>query len=635
MGKSALMRALLFATCTASVACGSDGGSAITKDGDGGTLPGESNGSSNGPNTGDDTNQTGDRATSVEGVWVATAEPDQLLRFEGGSDKPADTIALQEDPSFVEIIDGVAFYLKPWGEVLYFHDLKSGDHGEIALAGDSALDGLVFADGSLWVADEANDAVWRIHPKTREVVGGTVLGIHDTDGTHDGLALAATESDVYVGSLFGSPDVVRLGITSGKVDATGQGGDGTTGIAFGADAAWVTSRFDGTLWRLHPDDLTLVKEIKLGADLSAQTRNVGVGAGAVWVVAGVGGNAQDIFGQEAKPGVYRVDPATNEAVIHIPFKHPLGLRTTEDAIWIMTEEAAVQLDPETNAVARMLTPGEGKVRDIILARTGGGTGSTNGKEKIDVYTVVEPPAVVCEELTPFHNEATGTTYGTGTATLTVDGKVTTLGNGTCMTLRDTTGKVVNYLASFANDLPEPSAEAFVRIYDAYSGNGTYTAELSYDGEPGASDEESTLIITKGGLHGVAANADGSTLEFDCDADAKVSLETIQPTAPKPGEAIVHTKNNINYHFYIDCSSDVLSDELLVKGPTQFASNTDHTLFELTTSEPAEAGEHEANLDFTFFGATFTAEKGTLTLVCDKHVNGTFTSENYEAVFTCN
>jgi streptogramin lyase len=162
----------------------------------------------------------GDAVADLQGIWIATRDPAQLLNYKEGQSTPTHAVALAENPSYVEIIDGIAFYLSSTvliGEPqpLYVQELESGAQRELVFAEGSAPGSMAFADGSLWITDHALDAVWRVNPSTLEIVGGARLDVHDGHG-HDDLEIAAEGDSVYVASLFGDPGVIRLAASSGE-----------------------------------------------------------------------------------------------------------------------------------------------------------------------------------------------------------------------------------------------------------------------------------------------------------------------------------------------------------------------------------------------------------------------------------
>jgi hypothetical protein len=632
---------LVLGACGSNEGSGNNGSSVGTGHAGGLSGSGASGGGAGVSGAGGTFEPAGSTTTSFEGTWVVTAEPSQLLRYADGAASPADVIELANDPEYLEIIDGTAFYLGDFissdGEVLYVQDLRTGERAELAFSGDSALAGLVFADGSLWIGDEALDVVWRVNPATREVVGGTALENHDSD-QNDGLELAASTDSVYVSSFFGVDDVLRIATASGELVAQQDGdGDGTTGVTVGEGAAWTTSRFDGTLRRYTEDDLASEQAIALEADISDMTRNVVAAFGHVWVLAGEGGNAQDIFGQEARPGVFVVDAATHQPVAHVPIEEPNGMRASASALWVASSAAAQRIDPTTRMVAQTLTPASGEVVDIAFARTGGGTGSTQGLPAVDVYSIVEPPAMICENLSPFYNHGAAPLLDAASATLTDEGATTAFDQGTCRTLHNVEGEVVAYLAYFADALEEPTKYASVMI-SGYAGDGTYEADLNWDTESGASDYASvSAVISNGGLHAAVTDDDtGNTLELDCPATADVSLELEPMPVPARGEVVVQNAEGTVFRFAnMDCGAELLGETLSVTAPDYFISEYDNPYgFELRTNEPAEQGTLPGYVWFNYYGESFSGEVTEVVLTCGNPVTGTFQGESYSGSFTC-
>lgn len=626
-------------TCLAGLltACDPGGGAAT---GDGGTT---NPGGGSRADGGIEPAPQGSTASALDGVWVATAEPGRLLRYPRGATAPSDVIELAEWPAHVEIIDGVAFYLSRSialfeSDALHVQDLRTGERHRIEFSEESALAGLVFADGSLWVGDEALDVVWRVNPSTLELVGGTRLETYDS-AQNDGLELAASEDSVYVSSLFGVHEVLRIDTRSGEVVARqDDGGDGTTGVAFGEGAAWATSRFDGTLWRYSAADLTPSGSVELGADISAMTRNVATAAGSVWVIAGSGGNAQSIFGQPARPGVFRVDAASLEPITHIPLEGLRALRTHDGAVWIATAGAAVQIDTARDQPARTLAPSEGEVVEVAFARTGGGTGSTAGLARIDPYSVVAPPAMTCEDLTPFYNHGSRPVLQSAMATLTTEAGAVTFDQGVCQTLRNMDGEVVEYMAAFSDTLDEPSRYALVVIDAAqgYQGDGSYTARMSWESAGRSAGQSASVVISQGGRRAVVTDgAAGDVLEIDCGADADVGLEPIPPAPPARGEVLVENADGVVFRFVnMDCGANILGENLTVTAPEYFLGYDDFYAFDLSSADPAEQGTLPGQVWFNYFGRMFDAEAVEIALTCGDPVTGTFSSARLRGSFTC-
>ena len=626
-------------------ACADDGSAAM----DGGISGAGSGGAGNG-GTGGNADRDGSvdeplppasgMTSSFDGTWVVTAEPAQLLRYPDSATAPADVIDLDWDAEYLEIVDGVAFYLGDsivsGGEELHVQDLRTGERSNIAFSEESALAGLVFADGSLWVGDEALDVVWRVNPATKQVVGGTLLDNYDND-QNDGLELAASEDSVYVASFFGSSAVLRISTASGEVVARQEeGGDGTTGVAVGEGAAWATSRFDGSLWRYGAAGLELEQSIALEADISTMTRNVIAAFGSVWVLAGSGGNAQDIFGQEARPGIFRVDAATNAPAVHIPLEEPRGLRAGANALWASTAAAAVRIDPASSSITRTLTPPSGEVVDIAFARAGGGTGSTAGRTEIDVYSVVAPPPMVCEDLSAFYNHRTEPLLEAATASLTIEGAAgPSFDQGACHVLRNGEGQAVQYIAYFADDIEDPTKSAYVTI-DGYAGDGTYSASWSWDGDNGGSGGGATAVVSEGGRHAlVTSDFSGDTLELDCPEGADLALSGDPLPEPAPGEVVVQNEEGTVFRFInMDCGADILSEELTVTSPSYFIGPSDAYAFNLSTDAPAEEGTLAGSAWFSFYGQSFTLGEVEVVLSCGDPVTGTFSGGGYTGAFTC-
>src|SRR5262249_22938897 len=130
--------------------------------------------------------------------------------------------------------------------------------------------------GSLWVVSTADNSVYRVDPKTFDLVASISVG-------HGPSAIAVRSEAVWVSNgLDGTVMLIRPG--SNSVASVTQVGRGPNGIAVGAGGVWVANEFAGTLTRLDSSG-QVMRTIHVGnrpGDLAVAGRTVylGVRAGA-------------------------------------------------------------------------------------------------------------------------------------------------------------------------------------------------------------------------------------------------------------------------------------------------------------------------------------------------------------------
>jgi hypothetical protein len=305
----------------------------------------------------------------------------------------------------------------------------------------------------------------------------------------------------------------------------------------------------------------------------------------------------------------------------------------DGALWVATRAAALRIDPNTNQIERTLHPPAGEVTEVAWARVGGGTGSTQGLTEIDVYSVVAPPPMTCQALPHSSHHAQDPIHGTSTATLTIEATAYELAHGTCQTLRNAAGIVVQYTAYFGSTEEATDTSATLVIDDGYVGDGTYEGRLVING-PSRWYGPATVIVDRQGLHGMVTGA-MATLQFDCAAGSDVALEPRVLSEPAPGHAWVETPEGIVLNFKnVGCSLDTFSDELHVLAPSAFPGAESPYYLELESIEAAVAGELDGTLSFTYYGRVFPFTDVQLVLACGQPVKGTFAGEGYKGAFSC-
>ena len=124
----------------------------------------------------------------------------------------------------------------------------------------------------VWVADDVDDTVTRIDPRSENAV---------TDTLPVGRApssIAVGEGAVWVANSE-DDNVTRIDADTGSVTATIQVGSRPTGVATGGGAVWVANNLDGTVSRIDPATNRVTDEI----DVGEAPESLVVASGEVWV----------------------------------------------------------------------------------------------------------------------------------------------------------------------------------------------------------------------------------------------------------------------------------------------------------------------------------------------------------------
>ena len=194
--------------------------------------------------------------------------------------------------------------------------------------------------GSLWVAKNDDQAVWRINPSTDQVIARVPVGLVPFD-------MAASESAVWVTGYW-TDQLVRIDPATNTVVARLTLPDGPSGIAISDQAVWVASTIAGQVMRIDPFTNQIVATIPLACPTAcfqgSLPLTLALTSNALWVRTTGDGL------------VVRVDPATNTVVSTIPVSYPLG-RNGQDRIvafnggvWVCGTNLQ-RIDPQTNTIA--------------------------------------------------------------------------------------------------------------------------------------------------------------------------------------------------------------------------------------------------------------------------------------------
>jgi YVTN family beta-propeller protein len=171
----------------------------------------------------------------------------------------------------------------------------------------SGLTGIAFDGTSIWVANENEDALVRIDPKTRSVEDDVPVGQKPE-------AVAADRGGVWVANTLSS-SVMRLD-RSGRRRYSTPLRSGPTALALDDEAVWAASRLGATVTRLD----RATGDVEATIDVAAAPNGIATGAGAVWVT---------------MPGeVQRIDPTTNTVTATIPVPADAdGVVVADGSVW--------------------------------------------------------------------------------------------------------------------------------------------------------------------------------------------------------------------------------------------------------------------------------------------------------------
>jgi branched-chain amino acid transport system substrate-binding protein len=126
-----------------------------------------------------------------------------------------------------------------------------------------------------------------------------------------------------------------------------------TAIAVGADAAWVTSSADGTLWRVGDGPEPSVGSVDVGPGVS----DVAAAPGGVWIVNPLEGT------------LVKVDPATSTVTRSVSLgATPRSVAASEDTVWVAVADGAQQ---SATADVAGVTPLPASVCEPVVAGGGG------------------------------------------------------------------------------------------------------------------------------------------------------------------------------------------------------------------------------------------------------------------------
>ena len=239
-----------------------------------------------------------------------------------------------------------------------------------ALPAGTNPSGVAFAGGSLWVANQGDNTVLRIHPDTSAVLQRWEAGDSPS-------AIVATETDVWVANA-GDATVTRINIAANRIVqprisvgsrpealAVGPGGiwvansgdntiqridqksgdpaapvdvgDGPDGLLVDGNALWVANGRDGTVSRR---DATTGNELGSPTQVGSGPRGMARFGDELWVA------------DQLSRSVSRVDLRSGSVHSLLVGDGPTSLAALSDAVWVSEQYAGTltRIDPATNAL---------------------------------------------------------------------------------------------------------------------------------------------------------------------------------------------------------------------------------------------------------------------------------------------
>lgn len=264
----------------------------------------------------------GPALVAVGAVWVPNEDDGTVSRIDPANNRVVATVTIGDPKVMLAEGCGVgSVHSLMWDTLIYRRcSLPS------ALASDGR---------SIWAADNADEGLDRIDPRTNQIVQKLSVGANP-------FRIAFGFGSLWVTSYFHDPhEVLRIDPVSGRVLATITGPEyGGTGIAVGAGAVWVAATYGGSLARIDPATNSITAMVPVGSYPLA----VAAGYGSVWVR------------NEDSSSISRVDPASDQVVETIDGLFSPGEAHMDDSLAVGPDglyTAGVQLyrvDPRRDGV---------------------------------------------------------------------------------------------------------------------------------------------------------------------------------------------------------------------------------------------------------------------------------------------
>ena len=204
------------------------------------------------------------------------------------------------------------------------------------------IDGVVGGNGQLWAFNTANQGyASRLDPEFGTVMSKVKLsrfwGTFPASGT---AAAVGGGSAWFADNAAAVVQVAR----DGSIISTTDVGNQPSGVAIGANSAWVADSMSDTVSRLEPDGDVLAT-INVGRGASG----IAVGDGAVWVA------------DTLDNTLVRIDPGTDSVTTTIPVgAAPRGVVWGNGSIWVANsgDGTVSRIDPTTNRIEATIRVGQ-------------------------------------------------------------------------------------------------------------------------------------------------------------------------------------------------------------------------------------------------------------------------------------
>jgi YVTN family beta-propeller protein len=207
----------------------------------------------------------------------------------------------------------------------------------------TAVDGLAAGDEGVWASDLRNSIAVHVNPEFRDVAAKVGISRFAPFG-HADSPVAVGDNSVWVGN--GNAAVMRIDPKRNAVRARIDVGNNPTAIAVGPSGVWVADNEDNTVTHIDPKSANAVTStLPVGQGPGA----IAVGEGAVWVA-----NTQD-------DNVARIDAESGSVTATIPVgARPTAVAVGGGAVWVANSLSGTvsRIDPRTNEVVGSLETGE-------------------------------------------------------------------------------------------------------------------------------------------------------------------------------------------------------------------------------------------------------------------------------------
>jgi len=229
-------------------------------------------------------------------------------------------------------------------------------------------DGLIYAYGSLWVANFGDGSVSRVDPASRRVVATIAAGA-------GAITVASVGSQIWVAN-FEASSVTRIDPATNKVIATSPTGTKPVAIAVVGRVAWVFCQADGTA---HLWDIASGRP-EMTVSLGVHAGFVTVAGGLLWVPDFQGGTSE----------VVAVDPVSRRIVKRVRVgAAPISVSFAAGSGWVSnTGDASVtRFDQTTGRTVATVAVSGGSIGPLLATPTAVWVSVYGGAQLADIDPV--------------------------------------------------------------------------------------------------------------------------------------------------------------------------------------------------------------------------------------------------------